>query len=100
MAGEVKVIVETKNGKEEFYHAKSKDEKLSIEFLKKRLEKNGRNYTDEEVKLLSDYFYMMAEIEMQIASKEVEQNLIIQTQTNIDHEKSDSLHSGEYRRTG
>ena len=97
MIEEVKVKIETKNGIETFYHAKNKEQRLSISFLKQCFEKDGRKYTEEEVQLISDYFYLMAAIEIELNK----QNKILHYQNQIaTNEKSYSLHPGEYRRTG
>jgi hypothetical protein len=95
MADEVKVLIETNNGAEEFYHSKNKTERLSIPFLKKILEKSGTKYADEEVKLMVDYFYTMAQIEIELQSQENEK---LKNQNNDNNEKSYSLYPCEYRR--
>lgn len=44
---------------------KSKDRKISIEQCKKMLNKNGSNYTDEEVEKIRDFLYVLVHIEME-----------------------------------
>lgn len=75
-------------------------EKLSLEHCQKVLNQDGLNYTDEEVILIRDYLYAMAEIDYLYFTEEVlKKKTLIQNQTS-DETESDSLHSGEYRRTG
>ncbi len=55
-------------------------EKLSIEYCRKILNKNGFNYTDEQVEKIRDFLYILADIELQNLKK-------------IEHEEeSNSLH--------
>jgi len=55
-------------------------EKLSIAHCKKVLNKNGYNYTDEQVEKIRDFLYILADIELQNLKK-------------IEHEEeSNSLH--------
>lgn len=44
---------------------KSKDRKISIEQCKKMLNKNGSNYTNEEVEKIRDFLYVPVHIEME-----------------------------------
>lgn len=44
---------------------KSKKRKISVEECKKMLNKNGNNYTDEEVVKIRDFLYVLVHIEME-----------------------------------
>lgn len=72
------------------------EEKLSLEHCRKVLNRDGLNYTDEEVILVRDYLYAMAEIDYLYFTEEIlkKENLI----QNNNEEGSDSLHPSEYRR--
>jgi hypothetical protein len=41
----------------------SEEKKLSIERCKKTLNRNGRSYSDEQVKKIRDFLYFLAELE-------------------------------------
>jgi len=44
---------------------KNESKKFSIERCKKTLNKNGNNYSDEEVKKIRDFLYFIAEMEFE-----------------------------------
>ena len=76
------------------------DGKLSLEHCRKVLNRNGNNYTDEQILEIRDFLYVMATLDYlffteqypQIEKEEQNQNL------NTYEEKSIPLHPGEYRR--
>jgi hypothetical protein len=41
------------------------EKKLSIEYCRKKLLKNGLNFTDKQVELIREFLYLLAEIEYQ-----------------------------------
>jgi hypothetical protein len=62
--------------------------KVSIEQCKKMLNRNGNNYTDEEVEKIRDFLYILVHIEMEY----------IKTRINHEEEKLRTLYPSEYRR--
>ncbi len=62
--------------------------KVSVEQCKKMLNRNGNNYTDEEVEKIRDFLYILVHIEMEY----------IKTRINHEEEKLHTLHPSEYRR--
>jgi len=44
---------------------KSESKKFSIEKCKKTLNQNGNNYSDEDVKIIRDFLYFIAEMEFE-----------------------------------
>jgi hypothetical protein len=72
-------------------------EKLSPEHCRKVLNQDGLNYTDEEVTMIRDYLYAMAEIDYLYFTEEVLKKETL-TQNQKKDETGDSLHPGEYRR--
>ena len=44
---------------------KNESKKFSLERCKKTLNKNGNNYSDEEVKKIRDFLYFIAEMEFE-----------------------------------
>ena len=93
MAEEVKTIIEN----EVFYCAKNKNEKLSFEFCKKMLNQNGMDYADDEVKIIVDYLYQMAAINLTIFKNE-KNKIINLTEIKKDEKESYPLYQSEYRR--
>jgi hypothetical protein len=82
---------------------------LSIEECKKTLNKDGIEYTDEEVKEIREFLYIVAEIDYNIFQRKREEEyekvnepkvvqLITNQNTQADGTESDSLHPGIYRR--
>ena len=67
---------------------KTEGRKVSVEQCKKMLNKNGNNYTDEEVEKIRDFLYILVHIEMEY----------IKNRINHDEEKLHTLHPSEYRR--
>ncbi len=67
---------------------KTEGRKVSVEQCKKMLNKNGDNYTDEEVEKIRDFLYILVHIEMEH----------IKNRINHDEEKLHTLHPSEYRR--
>ncbi len=80
---------------------------ISIAESKKILNQNGFHYTDEEVEVIRDFLYKLAEIDLTLFKRKQERLLMERKQTKIvslnndHHEKeSHSLHPRIYRRTG
>jgi len=85
-------------------------EKLSLERCKKVLNQDGLNYTDEEVKKIREFIYILAEIDYRLFKrKQEEKSNQIQKEKNIktennnlksqtDETQSHSIHPREYRR--
>ena len=82
---------------------------LSIEECKKTLNKDGIIYTDEEVKEIREFLYILADIDYSIYQRKIEkehekanETKVVQLTTNqntqTDGTESDSLHSGIHRR--
>lgn len=80
---------------------------LSIEECKKTLNKDGIIYTDEEVKEIREFLYILAEIDYKIFQRRMEKERenetnVVQLNTNqntrTDGTESDSLHPGIHRR--
>ena len=80
---------------------------LSIEECKKTLNKDGIVYTDEEVKEIREFLYILAEIDYKIFQRRMEKEREKETNvvqlnknqnTQIDGTESDSLYSGIHRR--
>ena len=80
---------------------------LSIEECKKTLNKDGIVYTDEEVKEIREFLYILAEIDYKIFQRRMEKERenetnVVQLNTNqntqTDGTESDSLHPGIHRR--
>lgn len=79
------------------------EEKLSLGFCKKILNQNGNEYSDEEILLIRDYLYQLAEIEARNFNQwRTEQVAKIVKLNSDNHETATgySLHPCEYRRTG
>lgn len=75
-------------------------EKLPLEYCRRILNQGGLNFSEEEVILIRDFLYAMAEIDYLYFTEEV-LNKEKQIQNQKNHEQnSDSLHQGEYRRAG
>lgn len=75
-------------------------EKLSLEHCKKVLNQDGLNFTDEEVILIRDYLYAMAEIDFLYFTEEVLKKETETKNQNNNETKSHSLHQSKYRRAG
>lgn len=80
---------------------------LSITESKKILNRAGLNYTDDEINQIREFIYVLAEIDYEIFIQELREREEAQiipinnNQNTINDEKdSDTLHQGEYRRTG
>ena len=80
---------------------------LSIEECKKTLNKDGIIYTDEEVKEIREFLYILAEIDYKIFQRRMEKEREKETNvvqlnknqnTQTDGTESDSLHPGIHRR--
>jgi hypothetical protein len=82
---------------------------LSIEECKKTLNKDGILYTDEEVKEIREFLYILAEIDYKIFQRRMEKEREKGNETNVvqlnknqntqtDGTESDSLHPGIHRR--
>ena len=84
---------------------------LSITESKKILNRNGLNYTDEEINQIREFIYVLAEIDYEIFMRcfqeEIKKNDSAETkiiainnnQNKINNEQdSNSLHPSEYRR--
>ncbi|MEY2828676.1 MAG: hypothetical protein RIQ33_534 [Bacteroidota bacterium] len=93
MAEEVKMIIEN----EVFYYSKNKNEKLSFEFCKKMIQQDGHIYSDEEIKIIIDYLYQMAAINLLYVKSE-QSKIIEMIKINKHEEESHSLYPSEYRR--
>lgn len=75
---------------------------LSLEESRAILNKNGIEYTDEEILIIREFMYRVAEITTKHYQRVKENNskVIPITQTEQDEAKSIPLHSGKYRRAG
>jgi len=75
---------------------------ISLEQSREILNQNGIEYTDEEILIIREFMYRVAEITTKHYQRIKENNgkVIPIIQTNQDETKSISLHSGKYRRTG
>lgn len=75
---------------------------LSLEQSRTILNQNGIEYTDEEILIIREFMYCVAEITAKHYQRIKENNskVISITQTDQDEATSLSLHSGKYRRTG
>lgn len=82
---------------------------LSIEECKKTLNKDGIIYTDEEVKEIREFLYILAEIDYRIFQRRMKKEqekatetkivqLITNHNTQANDTESNSLHPGIYRR--
>ncbi|HXB40689.1 MAG TPA: hypothetical protein VNZ49_09110 [Bacteroidia bacterium] len=84
---------------------------LSITESKKILNKNGLNYSDEEINKIREFIYVLAEIDYEIFMRHLQEEKekqnsddvkiipINNNQNTINDEKErDTLHQGEYRR--
>ncbi len=82
---------------------------LSIEECKKTLNKDGITYTDEQVKEIREFLYILADIDYRIFQQRIERErqnenetkviyLNINQQNQNDDKESNSLHPGIYRR--
>ena len=73
---------------------------LSLELSRKILNKNGIEYTDEEILTIREFMYRVAEITTKHYQrvKEANSKVIPIIQTNQDETKSIPLRSGKYRR--
>jgi hypothetical protein len=82
-------------------------EKLPLEIFRKEFGEDGSHYTDEQLEKIRDFFYMLAGIAYEqylrrIESSQISETRIININTCYENKstESDSLHPGEYRRTG
>ena len=65
-----KVILTSDKGEEEvFYKSSDPNERLPFEFCKKIINQNGGNYSDAEIKVMVDYLYQVAEINLKCFEK-------------------------------
>jgi hypothetical protein len=56
-------VLDSREMKDKVRWEKNESKKFSIERCKKTLNKNGNNYSDEEVKKIRDFLYFIAETE-------------------------------------
>ena len=80
-------------------------DRLDLATCKEILNANGNNYTDEEILLIRDYLYQLAEIQCrhfkQWQAEESKNVVPINRNININEtEEGIPLYPGEYRRTG
>jgi len=75
---------------------------LSLEQSKAILNQQGIEYTDEEVLILRDYMYRVAEITIKHYGRIRDKNLttVLKIQTDQDETESILIHPGKYRRAG
>lgn len=75
---------------------------LSIEASKAILNQHGTTYTDEEIVIIREFIYRVAEITnaYYLRLKDKDSTIITLNQTDRDETKSVSICSGEYRRAG
>lgn len=85
------ILSETDNGKI------TVGEKLSLEQSRKILNRNGNNYTDEQILIIRDFIYTMATIQYLFITEQYIKNKSL-TKNQNENEKSIPLHQGEYRR--
>jgi len=82
---------------------------LSIEECKKTLNKDGITYTDEQVKEIREFLYILADIDYRIFQQRIERERQSENETKViylntnqqnqnDDKESNSLHPGIYRR--
>lgn len=74
--------------------------KVSIEKCREIMSQDGLEYTDEELLVIRDFMYLIADITRSHYERVQEQSKIIDiNENNSDHEtKSISIRQGEYRR--
>lgn len=75
---------------------------LSLEQSKAILNQHGIDYTDEEVLIIRDYMYRVAEITIKHYERIRDNDLTIvpKIQTDQDEAESIPIHPGKYRRAG
>jgi hypothetical protein len=75
---------------------------LSLDMSKSILNRHGITYTDEEILIIREFMYRVAEITSAYYQrlKENESKVITLTQTDKDETKSIPIRSSEYRRAG
>lgn len=84
---------------------------LSITESKKILNRNGLNYTDEEINKIREFIYILAEMDYEIFMRHLQEEKEEQNSNDIkiipinnnqnainDEKERDTLHQGEYRR--
>jgi hypothetical protein len=98
MMQEIKQIISV----EVFNHSKNKSDKLSFDFCKKILNIGTKIYTDDDVKLIVDYLYILAEININYYKTKSAKIIEFPEQKNNinDEQESHSLYPSKYRRTG
>ncbi len=75
------------------------NERLSLAHCRKVLNRNGNNYTDEEIIAIRDFLYVMATLDYRFFTEQyLKRNPTIVKLNTENHEESIPLHPGEYRR--
>lgn len=72
-------------------------EKLSLAHCKKVLNRNGNNYTDEQIINIRDFLYAMASIDYLFFTEKNLNKCVTLNQNNYE-QSSNSLYQSEYRR--
>lgn len=80
------------------------NKRLSLQTCKAILNKNGLEYTDEEIIQIRDFLYLLAEITTNHFRRKAQEDkikpLTITNHENTTQTESIPLHPGEYRRAG
>jgi len=77
------------------------NERLSLSHCRKVLNRNGNQYTDEEIIAIRDFLYIMATLDYRFFTEQyLKNNPTIINLNPPNHEESIPLHQGEYRRAG
>ncbi|MBI1838678.1 MAG: hypothetical protein HYR91_15545 [Flavobacteriia bacterium] len=63
----------------------NEQKKVSAEQLKKILNKNGNNYTDEEVEKIREFLYLLAHIELEHIKRQKEESTKVITLRSIEY---------------
>lgn len=72
--------------------------KVSLDDLKKIWNDKEQKYTDEQLELIRNWLYAMAEIIVRITEKVKKKYKLLQSASENENKKSDTVCSGEHRR--
>ncbi|MBI3502836.1 MAG: hypothetical protein HY063_13680 [Bacteroidetes bacterium] len=86
------ILAETEDGKI------TVGEKLSLEQSKKILNRNGNNYTDEQIIIIRDFIYTMATIQYLFITEQYIKNKSLTKNQNQNEKECIPLHQSEHRR--
>ena len=63
----------------------NEERKVSVEQLKKTLNKNGNNYNDQEVEKIREFLYLLAHIELEHIRRQNEESVKVITLRSIEY---------------